>query len=72
MFNYVNKINAYLGALKQNNLQIPTGIHKMVFVNNFAYNSVNIWNHISLQVRNYDNLSSFKAEYLMHHFNGFN
>ncbi len=75
MFNYVNDtINTCkcLRAYKQNKLQIPLGIHKMVFVNGFAYNSVNIWNHISLEVRKCHNLSSFKAGYLRHHFNALN
>ncbi len=44
----------------------------MVFVNSFVYNSVNIWNHISLEVRDCDSLSSFKAGYLKQNCNGFN
>ncbi len=65
MFNYVkNKINTKncFRTYKKNDLQISAGIYKMVFVNSFAYNSVNIWNQISLEVRNCDSLSSFKAE----------
>ncbi len=73
MFKYVN-INTCncLKAYRKGNLQIPAGIHKMVFVNSFAYNSVNIWNQINLEVRNCDSLSSFKAGYLRYHFNGIN
>ncbi len=75
MFKYVdNNINARncLRVYKQGDLQIPAGIHKMVFVNSFAYNSVNMWNQINLEVTNFDSLSSFNAGYLRHHFNGFN
>ncbi len=36
----------------------------MVFVNSFAYNSVNVWNRINLEVRNCDSLSSFKGGHL--------
>ncbi len=53
MFKYVdNSINTRncLRAYRQVNLQIPAGIHKMVFVNSFAYISVNVWNQINLEV----------------------
>ncbi len=75
MFKYVdNNINTFncLRAYMQGNLQIPARIYKMVFVNSFAYNSVNIWNRINIEVRNCDSMFSFKAGYLRHHFNGFN
>ncbi len=39
MFRYVDNNNARncLRAYRQGDLQIPAGIHKMVFVNSFAY-----------------------------------
>ncbi len=62
----VNTCNC-LKVYRQGNLQIPAGIHKMVFVKSFTYNSVNIWNQINLEGRNCNRLSSFKAGYLRHH-----
>ncbi len=68
MFNYVNnKINTHncvRAYSKQSDLQIPAEIHKMVFVNRFPYNSINIANHISLEIRNCHRLYSFNPVYL--------
>ncbi len=73
MFNYVpNTVNTQqLTSYNRKDLQIPTGTHKMIYVNSFAYSSVKVWNSILPHVRNCHSLSSFKAGYLKHHFNGF-
>ncbi len=57
IFKYViNRINTHnsIRAYKHNNLQIPAGIHKIVFVNSFAYDSVNIRNSTKLEIRHSD------------------
>ncbi len=58
-------------SYNRKDLQIPTGTYKMIHVNSFAYSSVKVWNSILPDVRNCNSLSSFKAGYLKHHFNGF-
>ncbi len=74
MFNYVpNTVNTQqlTTSYNQKDLQIPTGTHKMIYVNILAYSSVKVWNSILPDVRNCNSLFSFKAGYLKHHFNGF-
>ncbi len=58
-------------SYNRKDLQIPTGTHKMIYVNSFEYSSVKVWNSILPDVRNCNSLASFKAGYLKHHFNGF-
>ncbi len=47
----ITLITAAVSAYRQGNLQIPAGIHKMEFMNSFAYNSVNVLNQINVEVK---------------------
>ncbi len=74
IFNYVsNTVNTrqLTTSYNRKDLQIPTGTHKVIYVNSFAYSSVKVWNSILPDVRNCNSLSSFKAGYFKLHFNGF-
>ncbi len=71
MLNYVNKkINTRncLIVYKQIDLQYTSWNTQNGVLNSCTYNSLNIWNYVSLEV---EIVWSFKAENLRHHFNGF-
>ncbi len=53
----------------RSDLYLPSGKHKDIYVNSFAYSGAKIWNDIPRNITNYVSLESFKGAYLRKYFN---
>ncbi len=52
----------------KNDLYLPTGKHKELYIESFAYSGANIWNAINSDIRNQQSLNSFKNAYIKDYF----
>jgi hypothetical protein len=53
----------------RNDLHIPGGKHKEIYMRSFAYSGAKLWNILSQDIRNKSSLNSFKHAYLHNYFN---
>ncbi len=53
----------------RSNLSVPSGKHKDIYINSFAYSGAKIWNDIPTNIKNSISLESFKCAYLRKYFN---
>ena len=56
-------------SVTRNDLALPSGKHKNIFINSFAYSGAKLWNKLDLVTRNKPSLDSFKHSYLRQYFN---
>ena len=52
----------------RNDLSLPSGRHKDIYRNSFAYDGAIIWNGIPASIRNAESFNSFKSAYLKDYF----
>ncbi len=52
----------------KNDLCLPTGKHKDLYIQSFAYIGDNIWNSINPDICNQQSLNSFKNAYIKDYF----
>ncbi len=52
----------------KNDLYLPTGKHKELYIESFAYSGANILNSINSDIRNQQSLKSFKNPYIKDYF----
>ncbi len=52
----------------KNDLYLPHGKHKELYIESFAYSGANIWNSINPDIRNQQSLNSFKNAYIKDYF----
>ncbi len=53
----------------RSNRSQPSGKHKDIYINSFAYSGAKIWNDTPTNIRNSGSLESFKGDYLRKYFN---
>ena len=53
----------------RNDLHLPSGRHKDIYMKSFAYSGAQLWNKLKLTIRSKPSLDSFKSTYVKHHFN---
>ena len=53
----------------RNDLYIPSGKHKELYMKSFAYSGAELWNKLCPTIRSKSSLNSFKSTYIKHHFN---
>ena len=51
-----------------NDLYLPPGKYKQLYMNTFGYSSVKIWNTLSANIRESTSLKDFKRKYLTNYF----
>ena len=51
-----------------NDLYLPPGKYKQLYMNTFGYSSVKIWNTLSANIRENTSLKDFKRKYLTNYF----
>ena len=56
-------------STSRNDLYIPSGKHKELYMKSFAYSGAQLWNRLSPTIRSKSSLNSFKSAYIKHHFN---
>ncbi len=56
------------GRSVKNDLYLPTGKHKELYIQIFVYSGANIWNPINPDIRNQQSLNSFKNAYIKDYF----
>ncbi len=69
MFTYV--WDSHSGTTRssvKNYLYLPTGEHKELYIQRFAYSGANIWNSINPDICNQQSLNSFKNAYIKDYF----
>ncbi len=70
MFKYVHESHSRDTRTSAcSDLSLPSGKHKDIYINSFAYSGAKIWNDIPTNVRNSVSLKSFKGAYLRKYFN---
>ncbi len=52
----------------KNDFYLPTGKHKELYIESFAYSGANIWNSINPDIRNQQSLNCFKNAYIKDYF----
>ncbi len=61
MFAYVQDSHSHTTkSCVKNDLYLPTGKHKELYIQGFAYSGAKIWNSINPDIRNQQTLNSFK------------
>ncbi len=69
MFTYVRDSHSRTTRSSVNNdLYLPTGKHKELYIESFAYSGANIWNSIIPDIRIQQSLNSFKNAYIKDYF----
>ncbi len=68
MFTYVRDSHSCTRLSVKNNLCLPTGKHKELYIQSFAYSGAKIWNSINPDIGNQQNLNSFKNAYIKDYF----
>ncbi len=69
MFTYVwDSHSRITRSSVKNDLYLPTGKHKELYIGSFAYSGTNIWNSINPDIRNQQSLNSFKNAYIKGYF----
>ncbi len=70
MFKYVHESHSRdTRTSARNDLSLPSGKHKDIYINSFAYSDAKIWNNISTNIRKSVSLENFKGAYLRIYFN---
>ncbi len=70
MFKYVHESHSRDPRTStHSNLSLPSGKHKYIYINSFAYSGAKIWNDIPTNIRNSVSLKSFKGAYFRKYFN---
>ncbi len=70
MFKYVHESHSKdTRTSARSDLSLPSGKHKGIYINSFAYSGAKIWNDIPTNIRNSVSLESFKCAYLSKYFN---
>ncbi len=70
MFKYVHESHSRDARNSvRSDLSLPSGKHKDIDINSFAYSGAKIWNDIPTNIRNSVSLESFKGVYLRKYFN---
>ncbi len=52
----------------KNDVYLPTGKHKELYIQSFAYSGAKIWNSINPYIHNQQSLNSFKNDYVKDYF----
>ncbi len=69
MFTYVQGSHSHTTRSSvKNDLYLPTGKHKELYIESFAYSGANIWNSINPDIRNQQSLNNFKNAYIKDYF----
>ncbi len=69
MFTYVWDSHSRTTRLSlKNDLYLPTGKHKELYIQSFAYSGAKIWNSINSDICNLQSLNSFKNAYIKDYF----
>ncbi len=70
MFKYVHESHSKdTRTSPGSDLSLPSGKHKDIYINSFAYSGAKIWNDIPTNIRNSVSLESFKGAYLRKYLN---
>ncbi len=70
MFKYVHESHSRdTRTSARSNRSLPSGKHKDIYINCFAYSGAKIWNDIPTNIRNSMSLESFEGAYLRKYFN---
>ncbi len=68
MFTYVQDSHSHTRLSVKNDLYLPSSKHKELYIQGFAYSGAMIWNSINPDIRNQQNLNSFKNAYIKDYF----
>ena len=69
MFKYVKQVHTRTTrSSSTNDLYLPPGKYKQLYMNTFGYSSVKIWNTLSANIRESTSLKDFKRKYLTNYF----
>ncbi len=69
MFTYLRDSHSLTTRFSvKNDLYLPPGKHKELYIQSFAYSGANIWNSINPDIRNQQSLNSFKNAYIKDYF----
>ncbi len=69
MFTYMRDSHSHTTRSSvKNDLYLPTGKHKELYIQSFAYSGVKIWKYINSDIRNQQSINSFKNAYIKDYF----
>jgi len=70
MFKFVKDVNSrQTRSAVRDDLYLPGGRHKDVYINSFAYSGALLWNKLPLDIRNKSSLDSFKHAFVKNYYN---
>ncbi len=69
MFTYVQDSHSHTTRSSvKDELYLPTGKYKVLYIESFAYSGAKIWNSINPDIPNQQSLNSFKNVYIQEYF----
>jgi hypothetical protein len=69
MFKFARNVSSReTRSTSRNDLHIPSGRHKDLYIKSLAYSGAQLWNTLNQTVRSKSSLDSFKSTYIKHYF----